>query len=89
MDQLIEKVSLGTHRNVESQNLSGGLRRRLSIALALISPCEGSIVILDEPTTGLDAIVRDQVWQLIKSLKEDRCIVMTTQHLQEAEELAD
>ena len=46
-------------------------------------------MILDEPTTGLDAIVRDQVWQLIKSLKNDRCIVMTTQHLQEAEELAN
>ena len=65
------------------------MRRRLSIALALASPSENSIVILDEPTTGLDAMVREEVWQLIKSLKYGRCIVMTTQHLEEAEELAD
>lgn len=54
------------------------MRRRLSIALALASPSESSIVILDEPTTGLDAMVREEVWQLIRSLKYDRCIVMTT-----------
>ena len=65
------------------------MRRRLSIALALASPSESSIVILDEPTTGLDAMVRDEVWQLIKHLKYGRCVVMTTQHLEEAEELAD
>lgn len=81
VEQLIRTVSLDSHRHVETQNLSGGLRRRLSIALALISPSESSIVILDEPTTGLDAIVRDQVWQLIKSIKQNRCVVMTTQHL--------
>jgi ATP-binding cassette, subfamily A (ABC1), member 3 len=78
VDELIKVVSLQKHRHVESQHLSGGLRRRLSIALALASPNESSIVILDEPTTGLDAIVRDQVWQLIKSLKQNRCIIMTT-----------
>lgn len=65
------------------------MRRRLSISLALVSPSESSIVILDEPTTGLDAMVREDVWQLIKKLRHNRCIVMTTQHLQEAEELAD
>jgi len=78
VDELIQTVSLDKHRHVQSQNLSGGLRRRLSIALALASPSESSIVILDEPTTALDAIVRDQVWQLIKSLRKNRCIVMTT-----------
>jgi ABC-type multidrug transport system ATPase subunit len=65
------------------------MQRRLSIAMALASPSENSIVILDEPTTGLDAMVREEVWQLIRSLKQGRCIVMTTQHLEEAEELAD
>lgn len=69
VNELIKTVQLQDHSNVESQNLSGGLKRRLSIALALVSPIESSIVILDEPTTGLDAMVRDQVWQLIKQLK--------------------
>jgi len=89
IDELIKTVQLDEHRHKESANLSGGMRRRLSIALALVSPSESSIVILDEPTTGLDAMVRQDVWQLIKKLKSNRCIVMTTQHLQEAEELAD
>lgn len=89
VDELIKTVQLEPHRHKESQNLSGGMRRRLSIALALVSPSESSIVILDEPTTGLDAMVREDVWQLIKKLRQNRCIVMTTQHLQEAEELAD
>lgn len=89
IDWLLKTVKLDRHRDFESQALSGGMRRRLSIALALASPSDSSIVILDEPTTGLDAMVREEVWQLIKSLKHGRCIVMTTQHLQEAEELAD
>jgi ABC-type multidrug transport system ATPase subunit len=89
VDELVKIVKLEKHRHFEAMNLSGGMRRRLSIALALASPSESSIVILDEPTTGLDAMVREEVWQLIRSLKTGRCIVMTTQHLQEAEELAD
>jgi len=60
---LINTVDLEPHQHKEAQNLSGGMRRRLSIALALVSPSNSSsIVILDEPTTGLDAMVRDQVW---------------------------
>jgi ABC-type multidrug transport system ATPase subunit len=59
VSDLIKTVQLQDYSNVESQNLSGGLKRRLSIALALVSPIESSIVILDEPTTGLDAMVRD------------------------------
>ena len=66
VEQLIRTVSLDSYRQVETQNLSGGLRRWLSIALALISSSESSIVILDKPTTGLDAIVLDQILQLIK-----------------------
>mmetsp|Transcript_3730 Transcript_3730/g.5640 ORF Transcript_3730/g.5640 Transcript_3730/m.5640 type:complete len:138 (-) Transcript_3730:2765-3178(-) len=89
IEDLISKVGLQKYRHFETAALSGGYKRRLSIALALVSPSDKSIVILDEPTTGLDATIRDQVWQLIKNLKQDNCIVMTTQHLQEAEELAD
>lgn len=74
-------MGLTRYRHTQATQLSGGYKRRLSIALALASPSESSIVILDEPTTGLDAMVRDDVWRLIKTLKENRCIVMTTQHL--------
>lgn len=63
------------------------MKRRLSIAMGIVA--ESKILIMDEPTTGLDPIVREQVWELIKSLKKDRCILMTTQHLEEAELLAD
>ena len=89
VDDLLEIINLKKFRHFQSHYLSGGMKRRLSIALALASPNESSIVILDEPTTGLDAMVRTQVWDLIKKMKDDKCIVMSTQHLQEAEELAD
>lgn len=69
-------VSLDKNRYTLSANLSGGMKRRLSIALGIVA--ESSILILDEPTTGLDPLVRDQVWQLIKTLKRGRCILMTT-----------
>jgi ABC-type multidrug transport system ATPase subunit len=52
------------------------MKRRLSIAMGIVA--ESKVLILDEPTTGLDPIVRDQIWQLIKTLKKDRCIIMTT-----------
>ena len=89
VEDLLEIINLKKYRHFQSHYLSGGMKRRLSIALALASPNESSIVILDEPTTGLDAMVRTQVWDLIKKMKDDKCIVMSTQHLQEAEELAD
>lgn len=50
---------------------------------------QSKILILDEPTTGLDPLVREQIWELIKTLKKDRCVIMSTQHLEEAEVLAD
>ena len=64
------------NRNTQSANLSGGMKRRLSIAMGIVA--ESKVLILDEPTTGLDPLVRDQIWQLIKTLKKDRCIIMTT-----------
>lgn len=87
MEEVLEMVSLDKSRDKVSVKLSGGLKRRLSIAMGIVA--ESKVLILDEPTTGLDPIVRDQIWSLIKSLKKDRCILMTTQHLEEAEELAD
>ena len=67
--------------------LSGGWQRRLSIAMALIS--EPKILFLDEPTLGLDIIVRSELWDLIRSLKGRVTIILTTHYMEEAEALSD
>lgn len=67
--------------------LSGGYQRRLSIAMALIS--EPKILFLDEPTLGLDVIVRSEMWDIIRSLKGKITIVLTTHYMEEAEALSD
>jgi ABC-type multidrug transport system ATPase subunit len=76
VEEVLYLVSLDKNRHTRSANLSGGMKRRLSIAMGIVA--ESKVLILDEPTTGLDPIVRDQIWQLIKTLKKDRCIIMTT-----------
>ena len=67
--------------------LSGGMRRKLSLGMSLVG--KPSVIILDEPTSGLDVDSRKQVWSLIKKIKKDRAIIMSTQHIDEAYELAD
>ena len=67
--------------------LSGGWQRRVSIAMALIS--EPKILFLDEPTLGLDVIARHDLWDLIRSLKGNITIILTTHYMEEAEELSD
>lgn len=69
------------------KHLSGGMQRRLSIALALIS--KPSVLFLDEPTLGLDVRARRDLWQLIKELKHSMTIVLTTHYLEEAQSLSD
>ena len=66
---------------------SGGWQRRLSIAMALIS--EPRILFLDEPTLGLDVLARAELWELIRSLKENITIILTTHYMEEAEALSD
>ena len=67
--------------------LSGGWQRRVSIAMALIS--EPSILFLDEPTLGLDVIARSELWDIIRSLKGNVTIILTTHYMEEAEALSD
>jgi len=67
--------------------LSGGLQRRVSIAMALIS--EPRILFLDEPTLGLDVIARHDLWKSIRSLKGNVTIILTTHYMEEAEALSD
>ncbi|MBQ7320887.1 MAG: ABC transporter ATP-binding protein [Clostridia bacterium] len=67
--------------------LSGGWQRRLSIAMALIS--EPQILFLDEPTLGLDVIARSELWDVIRALKGQITVILTTHYMEEAEALSD
>ncbi len=78
---------LREHTNKVAKALSGGMKRKLSLAMALVG--HSKLIILDEPTSGLDVESRRQVWELIKKIKRGRSIIMSTQHLEEADELSD
>jgi ABC-2 type transport system ATP-binding protein len=88
VDKLIEMVDLKDKTNTLYKNLSGGLKKRLAIATALVNNPE--VIFLDEPTTGLDPRARRDVWNLIEGLREEgKTIFLTTHYMDEAEVLAD
>lgn len=85
---LIETFDLKMQKEVPVQALSGGMKRRLQIAKALIN--NPQVVFLDEPTTGLDPHARIQVWELIKLLKEEKkTIIISSHYMDEIERLCD
>jgi ABC-2 type transport system ATP-binding protein len=86
--EVIGMVGLEDKLNERTENLSGGQRHRLAVALAIIG--DGEIIFLDEPTTGLDPQSRRKLWDAIKSLKErGKTIFLTTHYMDEAEKLCD
>jgi ABC-2 type transport system ATP-binding protein len=87
-DDLLRRFSLTEAGGRRVATYSGGMRRRLDIAMSLIgSP---PVIFLDEPTTGLDPEARLEVWQAVRALAEGgTTVLLTTQHLEEAEQLAD
>ncbi len=85
--QLAQQFNLTEILNKKAGKLSGGYKRRLSIAMALIS--EPQILFLDEPTLGLDVIARSDLWNIIRALKGKITIVLTTHYMEEAEQLSD
>jgi len=88
IDGLIELANLQDKRNEQFKNLSGGLKQRLGIAIALVNDPE--VVFLDEPTTGLDPRARRQVWDVLLGLKKrGKTVFLTTHYMEEAELLAD
>jgi ABC-2 type transport system ATP-binding protein len=88
VDEAIDQVGLTGRADVRVRSLSGGERRRLDLTLALLG--RPSVVVLDEPTTGLDPESRRTVWELLRGLVDGgAALVLTTHHLEEAERLAD
>ena len=85
--ELAERFGLAGHLKNTAKTLSGGLMRRLSIAMALISDPE--VLFLDEPTLGLDVLARRELWDVISSLHGRVTVILTTHYMEEAEELSD
>lgn len=86
--EVLEMVGMTSAADKRVKSYSGGMKRRVDIAMGLIS--SRAVLFLDEPTTGLDPEARYEVYEVIKELKsEGTTIVLTTQYLKEAEELAD
>lgn len=87
-DELLARFSLTDAATRKVSTYSGGMRRRLDIAMSLIG--NPPVIVLDEPTTGLDPEARLEVWQTVQKLAErGTTVLLTTQYLEEAEQLAD
>ena len=88
IDEIIEAMDLKDEENKLYMNLSGGLKQRVGVAIALVNDPE--IIFLDEPTTGLDPKARREVWEVIAGLKnKGKTVFLTTHYMEEAEYLAD
>ncbi len=88
VDDVIEMVGLQEKRKVLVRKLSGGQRRRLSIAVAIVG--DPDLLILDEPTTGLDPQSRRRIWEIVLWFKErGKTVLLTTHYMDEAERISD
>ena len=87
IDKLLDDIGVADKRDNLAKTLSGGNKRKLSVAIAL---CGGSkFVLLDEPTSGLDISARRQLWNMLKEYKKDRIVLLTTHYMDEADILGD
>lgn len=86
-EEMLDRLRLREAAEKRAKTLSGGWMRRLSIAMALIS--EPRVLFLDEPTLGLDVLIRRELWQVIRELKGRSTVILTTHYLEEAEALSD
>jgi len=86
--RLIDELDLGSHRDVPAGKLSGGFKRRMAIAMALLG--EPELLILDEPTTGLDPAVCITLWNTVRELRRrGTTVLLTTHYMDEAQRLCD
>ena len=87
IDTILEKVGLAAHANKLAKNFSGGMKRRLTVAMSAVG--DARVLFLDEPSTGLDPMSKRAVWDFITWLKKDRIVVLTTHNMEEADVLGD
>lgn len=88
IEWLLHKLSLWEHRHKKVKQLSGGMKRRLLIAKSLVH--EPKLLLLDEPTAGVDIELRESLWNFVNELRDEGVsILLTTHYIQEAEELCD
>ncbi len=85
--RMIEDFRMQEVEDQRAKTLSGGWKRRLSIAMALIN--DPKVLFLDEPTLGLDVLARRELWRVIEELKGKMTILLTTHYMEEAEQLSD
>ncbi|KAL2917059.1 hypothetical protein HK105_203491 [Polyrhizophydium stewartii] len=87
IDAVASDVELHSKLDAHVKTLSGGMKRKLSVAIALLgSP---RIILLDEPTTGMDVAAQQRIWSLMRSCKKNRVVILTTHSMEEAEVLGD
>jgi ATP-binding cassette subfamily A (ABC1) protein 3 len=87
IEKLMKDVGIYDKKNAQASTLSGGNKRKLSVAIALCG--QSKFVLLDEPTSGLDLSARRQLWNMLKEYKKDRIIILTTHYMDEADILGD
>jgi ATP-binding cassette subfamily A (ABC1) protein 3 len=87
IEKLMKDVGISDKRNALACQLSGGNKRKLSVAIALSA--KSKFVLLDEPTSGMDLSARRQLWNMLKAEKKDRIIILTTHYMDEADILGD
>jgi ABC-2 type transport system ATP-binding protein len=87
-EELIDAVQLQDKRDAWFTNLSGGLKQRVGVAIAMVN--DPDLIFLDEPTTGLDPKARREVWAIIRKLRsQNKTVILTTHYMEEAEVLSD
>ncbi|KAL1023254.1 hypothetical protein UPYG_G00038330 [Umbra pygmaea] len=87
LDTLLDDVGLLHKRHEQTKNLSGGMQRKLSVAMAFVGGSK--VVILDEPTAGVDPYSRRGIWDLLLKYRKDRTIILSTHYMDEADLLGD
>ncbi|XP_076005482.1 retinal-specific phospholipid-transporting ATPase ABCA4-like isoform X1 [Genypterus blacodes] len=87
VEDMLEDLELPHKRDDEAQNLSGGMQRKLSVAMAFVGGSK--VVILDEPTSGVDPYSRRSIWDLLLKYRSGRTVILSTHHMDEADLLSD